>query len=449
MAVPLTGRKFPARRSGRRPKTAVAGVLAATLVALSAAAACGPDSEESSDGTVTLTMTAWGGDVDKQTYEQRLAMAHKKYPNIRVKLQMSPGGQDYSQKISTAIAGGKGPDILELAEHIPAFASKHQIRPLDDYIKTSGLDLASQFGETTAKIFAYEGSQYALPDRSGAMVLYYNKKMFDEAGVEYPTADWSWDDLLAAAKKLTIRENGEVKQWGFATISWWPYWMSFMYQNGGRVLDENGKPVINSPENVEAMQWFNDLAWKHKVSPTPRDWANYGEGVGPDQLFAQGKLAMEITGFWNIAAANSVEGLDWDIAPLWHGKEPATSAFFNGLAISTTSEHPDEAWKIIEFMASEEGQRPIIDNAEDAPANLQVQQSDAFLKPKWATREVNMGAFADSSEAIFVPPLTPQWNEMIEVCTENIDLMMNNKVTPEEALATIQERLEQIMSQGD
>jgi multiple sugar transport system substrate-binding protein len=361
---------------------------------------------------------------------------------------MSPGGEEYSQKVSTAIAGGKGPDVLELAEHVPAFASKNQILPLDDYLASSKLDLAATFGETTAKIFAYDDQQYAVPDRSGAMVLYYNKKMFDEAGVDYPTGDWTWDDLLAASQKLTIREGDEVKQWGFATISWWPYWMSFMYQNGGQVLDASGKPVINSPENVEAMQWYNDLAWKHKVSPTPRDFANYGEGVGPDQLFAQGKLAMEITGFWNIAAANSVEGLDWDISPLWQGKQPATSAFFNGLAISRTSEHPDEAWKVIEFMASEEGQGPIIDNAEDAPANVQVQQSDAFLSPKWATREVNMGAFAESSDAVFVPPLTPQWNEMLKVCTDNIDLMMNNKVTPQQALDTIQERLEQVMSQG-
>jgi multiple sugar transport system substrate-binding protein len=221
--------------------------------------------------------------------------------------------------------------------------------------------------------------------------------------------------------------------------------MTFMYQNGGKILDDSGKPVVNSPENVEAMQWYNDLAWKHKVAPTSRDLANYGQGVGPDQLFAQGKLAMEITGFWNIGAASTVKGLDWDIAPLWHGKQAATSAFFNGLAISRTSKYPADAWKVIEFLASEEGQRPIIDNAEDAPANLQVQQSEAFLKPKWATREVNMQAFADSASFIYVPPLTPQWNEMMKVFTDNIEPMLNNKVPPDKTLTTIQQRLEQVM----
>jgi multiple sugar transport system substrate-binding protein len=433
------------RPSRHRLRATSIALLAGSVALVSTLAACGSSaSDQPSTGDVTLRMSVWGGDIDKQAYEQRLALAKQKYPNITVNLELAPDASAYAQKVSTAIAGNKGPDILELAEHTPAFADKSQILPLDDYIEQSKLDLTEMFGETVPDIFAYEGQQYAIPDRSGAMVLYYNKDMFDAAGVAYPTAEWTWDDLLSAAKQLTIREGDKTKQWGFSTISWWPYWMTFMYQNGGQVLDENNRPVVDSPENIEAMQWYNDLAWKHQVAPTPRDLANYGN-VGPDQLFAQGKLAMEITGFWNIAAANSVEGLNWDIAPLWQGKEQATSAFFNGLAISRASKYPADAWKVIEFLASEQGQRPIIDKAEDAPANLQVQQSDAFLQPKWAEREINMSAFSDSADFIYVPPLTPQWNEMIEVFTDNIDLMMNNKVSPEEALNTIQERLDQVL----
>src|SRR5262245_43242148 len=120
--------------------TAALGVGLVALVP--ALAGCGePASQTPSKGDVTLTMSVWGGDIDKKTYTERLALAKKKYPNITVKLQVSPGGEEYAQKISTAIAGGKGPDILELAEHTPAFASKNQILPLDDKIKASNLDL--------------------------------------------------------------------------------------------------------------------------------------------------------------------------------------------------------------------------------------------------------------------------------------------------------------------
>lgn len=257
-------------------------LFAGSFALVSTLAACGSStSNEPSTEDVTLRMSVWGGDVDKLVYEQRLALVNKKYPNINVKLELSPDAGAYAQKVSTAIAGNKGPDILELAEHTPAFADKSQILPLDDYVERSKLDLTKTFGATVPEIFAYEGQQYAIPDRSGAMVLYYNKDMFDEAGVEYPTAEWTWDDLLSAPQKLTIRDGGKVQQWGFSTISWWPYWMTFMYQNGGQVLADNNRPVVNSPENIEAMEWYNDLAWKHKVAPTPREMANYGQGVGP------------------------------------------------------------------------------------------------------------------------------------------------------------------------
>lgn len=432
---------FSARRFGT---ISCIGVLIAgtALVGCSSGA-----SQKASTGPVTLTMSAWGGSVDKKVYTERLALAKKKFPNITVNLQLVPSADDYNQKIQTAIVGGKGPDILELAETTPVFADKNEILPLDDKTAAAKMDLNAMFGPKVPKIFQWKGHQYAIPDRSGAMVVYYNKAMFDKAKVAYPTGEWGWQDLLSASKKLTIRNGDTVKQWGFSTIDWWPYWMSFMYQNGGKILDGSGNPKVDTPENAEALKFYNDLAWKYKVAPTPRDLANM-KNVGPDQLFAQGKLAMEITGFWNIAAANSVKGLDWDIAPLWHGKNPATSAFFNGLAISRTSKHPADAFKVMQFLASDAGQGPIIDNAEDAPANINVQASDAFLKPSWATRSVNMRAFGESADAIFVPPLIPQWNEMLKVFTDNLDVLFKNQSTPQETLAKIQDQLGPVVKSG-
>jgi multiple sugar transport system substrate-binding protein len=94
---------------------------------------------------------------------------------------------------------------------------------------------AERFG-TNHLQYQYEGSQYALPDRGGAMIVYYNLDMFDAAGVEYPTAEWTWEDFLAAAQALTLRDGDTVTQYGFAAGGWWPWWMSFIYQNGGAVL---------------------------------------------------------------------------------------------------------------------------------------------------------------------------------------------------------------------
>ena len=220
--------------------------------------------------------------------------------------------------------------------------------------------------------------------------------------------------------------------------------MSFMYQNGGRILDENNKPVVNTPENVEALQFYNDLVWKHHVAPSPVDYANMGN-PGPDQLFAQGIVAFEITGFWNIASLNKVPELNWNIAPVWRNKEGATPIFGSGLAISKDCKNPEAAFKIIEFMTSEEGQMPIVEKVQDTPANLSVLKSDAFLKAAWSEKEINMNTFAQSADAIFVPPLVSEWNEILKVFDDNLAGVFMNKGSVEDALEQIQAELEDLL----
>jgi multiple sugar transport system substrate-binding protein len=392
---------------------------------------------------VKLTLTMWGSQLDVDTYTKRVEMAKEKYPNISVEVIYIP--TDYAQKLQTMIAGGTGPDIMELAEDATTYASKGQIIPLDEFINQSGTDIKSRFAPGMIDWFTYEGKLYAMPDRSGAMILYYNKDMFDKAGVAYPSKSWTWNDFLTAAQALTIRDGDEVTQYGFANISWWPYWMSFMWANGGGIFDETGMPAVNTPENIDAVQFYNDLVWKHQVSPTPEEYANMGN-PGPDQLFAQKKLAMELTGFWNLQSLKDVPDLNWDIAPMWQQKQGATPAFGNGLAISKDSKHPEEAYKVLEFLSSVEGQMPIIENFEDAPANLEAQASDAFLKPTFTDKPISMSAFKDSADMIFIP-FHPRWNEMMKVFDDNLSEVWLNQKDVKTALDTIQADLEALFQE--
>ena len=112
---------------------------------------------------------------------------------------------DYDQRIQTMMAGGDAPDIVQLAEAIHGYSSRGQLLPLNDMVTTAELDLDARFG-TNYLQYQYEGSLYALPDRGGAMIVYYNVDMFDAAGVGYPTADWTWEEFLAAAQALTITD---------------------------------------------------------------------------------------------------------------------------------------------------------------------------------------------------------------------------------------------------
>jgi len=415
--------------------------VALAALGMSALAACGSGEDSGDSGVTTLTMTVWGGDVDKTSYQERVDMLEKAHPDIKVELQLIPSEQ-YEQKVQTMIAGGNGPDIMQVAEGVNVYSSKNQILPLDEYVSKSGMDLDERFGPT-GSLYSYEDKVYAIPDRSGAMIVYYNKDLFDAAGVDYPTADWTQEDAQAAMEKLTV----PGKQWGYGGAGWWAQWWSFAYQNGGQIIDDSGAPTVNTPEVVDALQWANDLTFEEHVVPTAAEYADMGPDMGGDPAFAAQKVAMNTTGFWAIGGLLESD-FDWDIAPMWQGDEQAVSAFGSGLAISRDSEHADKAFEAIDYLTDAEAQQVIIDNAQDVPANVQVQQSDAFLKPEWATKDINMAAFAESSGFVFTSPLIPEWNEMQATFDDNLGTFWNEGGDAKTQLDAIQTKLESIVGQG-
>jgi multiple sugar transport system substrate-binding protein len=401
--------------------------------------ACGADSDGGSAKGGPLTMTVWGGDSDRVAYQKRLDLLVAKHPDLSVKLQLTPS-DSYAQKVQTMIAGGTGPDIMEVAENVNAYASKNQLLPLDDRIKAGGIDLTAQYG-AVGTIYSWKNQVYAIPDRSGAMIVYYNKGLYQKAGLEPPTAETTWEQMLAAFQKLSI----PGKQWGYGGAGWWPQWWSLAYQNGGQIIDPaSGRPSVNSAPVVEALQWVGDLTTKYQVVPTKQQYADMGADVGGDQAFANGKVAVNTTGFWAISGLLKSE-IDWDIAPMWRGKQQAVSAFGSGLAISRTAKNPDNAFKAISFLTSPEAQKAIIDTSQDVPASVEVQKSDAFLKPGWMTKTVDMKAFGDSSAFVYRAPFIPEWNEMQKAFDDGLANFFLGKQDAKSALDGIQKQLESII----
>jgi len=394
-----------------------------------------------------MVMTVWGSQLDPEVYQARLDLFTAKNPDVPVELLYIPS--DYSQKVQTMMAGGQSPCIIQVAEDVHGYSGKGQIISLNEFVSGSDIDMAQRYGTTGGLVQAYtwEGNLYAMPDRGGALVLYYNKDMFDKAGIAYPTKDWTWAEFLDAAQKLTVRTGDVVDVYGFAAGDWWPWWMSFIYQNGGAVLDANNKPVVNSPEAVEAMQFYNDLVYVHKVAPSAEDYANMGQG-SPDPLFAQGKVAMSMTGFWAVNGLSRVKGLNWDIAPLFGNKTNATVLFGSGLAITKDCKTPDAAWKVIEFLTGVEGQQPIVTMKQDAPANFEVLSSEAFLNADWAgDKKINTQALVDSAQIAFALPLTPKWNEMLTALGDNLAEFFLNTKDAQASLDAAQEQIEGLFAE--
>ena len=171
-------------------------------------------SGETSKEEVTLKMACWGSENDIKTYEERAALVQEKYPEITLEVMAIPN-DGYDTKVQTMIASGDAPDIIQVGEASNSYASKGVLEDLTKLSEAAGLDLAKRFGTATST-YTWQNTLYAMPDRGGAMIVYYNKDMFDKAGVSYPTKEWTWKDLLEAAQKLTITKDGVVEQYGFA-----------------------------------------------------------------------------------------------------------------------------------------------------------------------------------------------------------------------------------------
>ena len=411
--------------------TAILAVLASVSM-VSSLAACGGSNGASKD---ELVLTIWGGDIDKRVMQKRLSLAKKKYPNIPVKLQYI--AKDYDTKIQTMFSGGTPPDILEMADNINAYSSRGQLADLTSDFP----NVARDYGKTNQKIYTYKGKLYGAPDRAAPAVIFYNKDIFDAAGVEYPSEKWDWNTFLTNAQKLVKRENGKTTQWAYCEGDWWAWYMTWIYQNGGRILDKDGKPVVNSPENVEAMQFYQDLMYKYEVIPKPQEITD----SGADPLFAQGKTAMNVTGFWDISSLKDAK-FNWGVAPLWHGKKTAVPMFFNALTVSSQSKHKDDAIKIVKYLTSKEGQRPIAESGLDMPANLAAAKDKSFTQASWNKNGLDLTAFTRSTSMTYAPPLTPEWSQITKAMSDGMSQTWNGKQSVKTGLDKAQKTLEQALN---
>jgi multiple sugar transport system substrate-binding protein len=208
------------------------------------------------------------------------------------------------------------------------------------------------------------------------LVLFYNKKLFDEAGVAYPDETWTWDDLLAAAQQLTKPDGS---QWGIQIPNSWGDWlwprgmMPLIFQNGGELISEDGTKTtgyLNSPETVEAIQWYVDLFKVHKVAPTKQDV----ESLAGQDLFQTGRVAMLWTGRWPLKDFLANSELSFGTAPLPQGKERANSICWAGFAVYSKSQNKDAAWAFLKHLTAEEGAQEFADYAFTAVQPIAEQQ---------------------------------------------------------------------------
>ena len=315
---------------------------------------------------VTLRLTDWA-DLDEMPLDKKALEEFKKlYPHIDVLYEPNPGRQ-YEEKILTALAADEPPDVFLLdSKLIPTFTNKHILLDLGPYVQQLGID-TSQWFSNALRIAQRGNAIFAFPKGFTPLMMFYNKELFDQAGLSYPVSGWTWDDYLSIAQKLTkdLDGDGSTDQFGASFSNYFYFWISWVWSAGGDVVDParlRATGALNTTATETALTFLIDLQKRHNVAPNTGSWVQ-SEKTGINvQLFMNGKIAMILDGHWRLPRfLRQIEDgtLRLGVAP--PPQRPGTPRinvlYESGWSVPVSSKHPREAVLLAAFMAGETANR--------------------------------------------------------------------------------------------
>ena len=359
-------------------------------------AACGKkEASATSGGKKTLSFMIW--DKNQEPGMSAIARAfEEKNPGVEIKVQVT-GWDEYWTKLEAAATGGSLPDIFWMhSTRFYDYANNNILLEVGDTIG----DGYKNFPEDLVKLYEFNGKNYAVPKDFDTIGMFYNKALFDKAGVPYPDGTWNWEQFLDTAKKLTkdgvygIAAPMDAQQ---------GYWNS-IYQNGGNVIDGK-KSGYDLKASQEGLQWWLDLSMKEKVSPTQ---AQFSE-TDAYAMFMSGKVAMVSLGSWMVPGIEQNKEFAKNVGVTYLPKGKVSASIYNGLGYSAaaSTKYPEEVKAFLKFTATEEANLLQAKYASAIPAYNGTQQG-------WVdhNKDMDLKIFVDQLKYGVIFPnskTAPQW----------------------------------------
>ena len=338
-------------------------LLLALVMTLSLVACGGSDSSggSSSGGSSnSLTINIW--DSNQQAGLQQIADEWSKTSGVSAKIEVVDW-DNYWTLLEAGASGGEMPDVFWTHSNtVQLYMDNDVLLKLNDYIANdSAIDLSNYYEGIVNLYTRSDGNVYALPKDHDTIALLYNKALFDQYGVAYPTADWTWDDMYEAAKAITEGSNGDVYGMAMNTSNNQDGWYNLVYDYGAQIInDAHNGTTIGSAEGKAGMEMVRKLLTVGAPQSVVAE-------TGTDSLFMSAKTAMITQGSWMINAFYTAEHHDdyaWALLPYadvnGNGKCDSGERYsaYNGLgwAASAATKNPDAAYSLISYFCSKEGQ---------------------------------------------------------------------------------------------
>jgi multiple sugar transport system permease protein len=415
-------------------------LLATSLLIVSGASVCQIVENEGFRGEkTTIRLAFWQADyIDAFTGVCRSFV--DLHPDIRVKIE-ADFWTAYWTKIRTQTAGRVAPDVWEISTDKGSQAiwfSKGACLDLTPFIHRDRIHLSDHI-PAAGKAVVWNDRTYGLPMGAAVRIFMYNKRLFDDQGLPYldPDKPLTWEELVELGRKLTVVENGEVVQYGLS----WSYGSlaSCIQQAGGRFVDNYENPArftANTPEFKEGLQFYYDTMFTHRIAPVLSQQKDLGFEQ-PDYALLSGRVAIMVSGYFALPRLLEVPDLDFGLAPVAMGKERGQEALINLFCVDRRTKHPDQAWELVKFLGSEEGQMLLLQNGgPDIPTHREVITSSRFLNSVPGVD--NLHVFVDElGEFALSPPAIPtdRFNREFQNILERLYL---GTLSPDQAAELIQ-----------
>lgn len=384
------------------------------------------------DEPVTLTYATFSAaGAQEETLSKMIAVFEEKNPDIKIDVRLT-GFNDYFTQLATQIAGGNPPDVFEMnMENFLAYMLRGATADLSELIADR-----SAYSEGTLAACSNDGKLFAVPMSFSTVVLFYNKALFDQAGVSYPTDDWTWDDEQAAAEKIVAAGGEDV--WGIYQPITYNEFYKTAKQNGGSLLSGDQTAfTLNTPENLDVLSQMIDRVRVSKVMPTTEAMA----GRGDWDLFTEGKLAMLHTGIWAFPTFTEKCAFDWDIMVEPGIKQKATHFFANVNCVSVDSKQKEAAARFINAMGSDPDIVQLrLDAGWELPTIADQEKLSQYLT---LTPPENRKAVFDSMDFAATPPALKEQAAVAEIIDSYLKPLEMNDMGAKDALDACQKQLEE------
>lgn len=398
-----------------------------------------------------VSFMVFGDPAELAAYQGLVDAFEEVRPDIDVTLVHIADQGDYRQRLAADFAAGTPADVVLLNyRRYGQFAARGVLEPLGPRLRQSTLVREADFYEEALSPFRWNGELMCIPQNLSSLVVYYDKALFDAAGVPYPADDWTWDDFLATAKALTRDTDGDgtVDQHGLGTEASIFRVAPFIWQNGGELVrvNDSGHPfqlAFDMPATREAIEWFVDLRTTHRVVPNAVEEA----ALSSEDRFVNGTVAMFLNSRRGVPAYREIEGFDWDVAALPRGIQPAGILHSDAYCMPTTVEDKDATWTFIEFANSAEGQTIIAGSGRTVPSIRAVAESPAFLDPN--AKPANSQVFLSTLPFIREVPVMPTWVDIEELSSEELEHAFYGDQTVDAAIENAQALTAPFFTGGD